>query len=258
MNPALHFVAQAAPQFGGNLSLKSASSGILELPIRLVGGRIIPYTLRLDQSGAKVSVREEAPKNLPSFCPERHINPDGTFCLYYPGSTQLNVVDEATATVWLEAVYKYLKLQERARNKRAWPNSEHWAHGDAAQHQAKAQAAASALGPQFSEALANGLLSVKERRSRNKRRILELWFCDSPLYSVWEATQKVLRQKQRCFCDPTSLKTPKRLRRCGEHAKHASALVIALRDWEREDAAFKSLVAGMKCCGTCDACPLQP
>ena len=258
MSPALHCIAQAAPQFGGRLSLKSPSSGILDLPIKLVSGRIIPYTLSLDQSGARVSVREETPKNLPSFCPERHINPDGTFCLYFPGATQLDVVDEATATVWLEAVYKYLKLQDRARTKRAWPNSEHWAHGSAAQHQAKAQAAASALGPRFSEALANELLSIKERRSRNKRRILDLWFGGSLLYSVWEATQKVLRQKQRCFCDPPGLKTPKRLRRCGKHAKHASVLVISLRDWKKEEAAFKTQVAGMKCCGTCDDCPLQP
>lgn len=240
MSPALHCIARAAPEFGGSLTLTSPGSGILDLPVKLVSGRKIQYTLHLNQSGGRVSVREETPKNLPTFCPERHINPDGTFCLYFPGATQLDVVDEATATVWLEAVYKYLKLQERARTKRAWPNSEHWAHGSAAQHQAKAQAAASALGPRFFEALADGLLSIKERRTRNKRRILDLWFGSSLLYSVWEATQKVLRQKQRCFCDSHDLKkTPKRLRRCGEHAKHASALVISLRDWKMEEAAFK-------------------
>lgn len=258
MSQALHCIAQVAPQFGGQLLFKPPSSGILHLPIKLAGGRIIPYSLLLDQSGASINVREETPKNLPAFCPERHINLDGTFCLYFPGATKLNVVDEATATDWLEVVYKFLKLQERARNKRAWPNNEHWAHGSAAQHQAQAQAAANALGPLFSEALADGLLSIKERRSRNHRRILDLCFGDTPLYSVWEASQKVLRQKQRCFCNPSSLKIPKRLRRCGEHAKNASALVISLRDWKKEEASFKTQVAGMKCCGTCDNCPLKP
>lgn len=258
MTLALNCIAQAAPQFGGSLSLKSSSSGILNLPIKLVSGREIPYTLRLDQAGARVSAREETPKNLPTFCPERHINPGGTFCLYFPGATQLDVVDEATATVWLEAVYKYLKLQDRARTKRAWPNSAHWAHGSAAQHQAKAQAAACALGPRFSEGLAEGLLSIRERQSRSKRIILDLWFGDSMLYSIWEGTQKVIRQKQRCFCDDSGQKTPRRLRRCGAHAKNASALVIALRDWKKEEAVFNAQVAGMKCCGTCDDCPLQP
>lgn len=205
-----------------------------------------------------MSAREETPKNLPAFCPERHINPDGTFCLYFPGATQLDVVDEETATAWLEAVYKYLKLQDRARTKRAWPNREHWAHGDAAKHQAEAEAAASALGPRFSEALADGLLSIKGRWAQDKRHILELWLDGSLLYSVWDVTQKVLRQKQQCFCDSSVLKTPKRLRRCGEHARQASALVISLRDWKKEEATLKTQLAGIKCCGTCDHCLLLP
>ena len=259
MRTAFDFIAQAALHFGGNLLLKQPCSANLNLPIKLVSGRTIPYELHLDQFGKRVSVRENTPKNLPSFCPERHINPDGTFCLYFPGAAQLDVVDEATATVWLETVYKYLKLQERARVKRAWPNNEQWAHGSAAQHQAKALAAAIALGPRFAKALADGLLSIKKRRSRNKRHILDLWFDDSPLYSVWEATQTVLKQKQRCFCGKSGPGIPKRLRRCGEHAKYASALVIALRDWEKEEAAFAAAVAGrVACCGTCDVCPLRP
>lgn len=67
-----------------------------------------------------------------TFSCSQTLEPDGTFCLYFPGATRLDVVDEAT--VWLEAVYKYLKLQDRARTKRAWPNGEHWAHGSAAQY----------------------------------------------------------------------------------------------------------------------------
>lgn len=257
MSKALHCIAQVAPSFFGELSLNTSSSGVLHLPIRLVSGRTIFYTLRLEQSGSQVSVREDTPTNLPSFCPERHINPGGTFCLFFPGTTQLDVVDETTATVWLETVYKFLKLQERARVKRAWPNNEQWAHGGAAQYQARAQFSASALGSRFSTALTDGLLSIKERQSRSKRNIIELRLDGSLIYSVWDVTQKVLKQKQRCFCGESGLRIPKRLRRCAEHEKHASALAIALRDWQREEASFKKLIAGMVCCGTCNSCPLR-
>lgn len=73
------------------------------------------------------------------------------------GTTRLDVVDEASAVAWLETVYKYLKLQERARVNGNGQTIQEWAHGDAAHHQYRAQVAAAALSKHFASALADSL-----------------------------------------------------------------------------------------------------
>lgn len=253
---ALDLIARNAPAFGGVFVRASKHSGRLDLPIKLVDGRVISYRLSLSQEKDRITVREEVPQHLPPFCPERHINMDGTFCLYYSGSTSLNVADDASAVAWMETVYRYLKLQERARVKRRWPNDEQWAHGEAAHHQSEAQKACAALGPHFTSHLSSGLLRIKERRSQDGRRILELWKENDYVFGVWEAKKKVVRQKQRCFCHSSGLRVPKRLRRCEDHAKHAATLVLSLRAWEKAEKAYWDEVAKLSCCGTCDSCPL--
>lgn len=255
MNTAIDLIAQAAPDFGGACTRSPDTSVILDLPVKLVDGRIIRYKLLLKQKGEQVTAQEETPQHLPAFCPERHINPDGTFCLYYAGAAQLNVVNEASARAWLEIAYKYLKLQERARVQRRWPNNDVWAHGDAAYHQYRAQAAAAVINDKMSSALADGRMQLKFRRSKGQP-ILDLWIEGTHVYSVWECDERVINQKQRCFCGKSGLRMPKRLRGCADHAKRASELALALRDWENAEELYWKAMQGKSCCGTCDSCPL--
>lgn len=219
-------------------------------------GRIIPFKLLLTQTGKRVTVQEKTPQHLPAFCPERHINSDGTFCLYYAGTTRLNVVDEASARAWLETVYKYLKLQERARVQRRWPNNDVWAHGDAAYHQQRAQDAAAAISDRLASALADGRLQLKHKRSKG-RLVLDLWIERTHVCSVWEFEKRVINQKQRCFCGKSGLRVPNRLRRCADHGIQASELALALRDWEKAEQLYWRSMQDKHCCGTCDSCPLQ-
>lgn len=256
MTTAIDLIVQAAPDFGGACTRLPDTSAILDLPVKLVDGRIIPYKLLLRQQGGQVTAQEETPQHLPAFCPERHINLGGTFCLYYAGAACLNVVDEASARAWLETVYKYLKLQERARIQRRWPSNDVWAHGDAAYYQHRAQVSAAALNDQMARALADGRLRLKHKRSKG-RPILELWIEDTHIYSVWEFDKRVINQKQRCFCEKSGLRMPKRLRGCADHAKQASELVLALRDWEKAEDLYWKAMQEESCCGTCDSCPLQ-
>lgn len=256
MTTAFDLIAQTAPDFGGSCTRLPDASAILDLPVKLVDGRIIPYKLLLKQKGEQVTAQEETPQYLPAFCPERHINPGGTFCLHYAGATCLKVVDEASARAWLETVYRYLKLQERARVQRRWPNNDAWAHGDAAHHQHRAAAAAAAINDQMASALADGRLQLKHKRSKG-RPILDMWIEGTHIYSVWELDKRVINQKQRCFCGKSGLRVPKRLRRCADHAKHASELILALRDWKKEEELYWKAMQKERCCGTCDSCPLQ-
>lgn len=255
MISAIDLIAHAAPNFGGVCTSALESSAILALPVQLVDGRIQHYRLLLRQNGEWVSAQEESPHHLPSFCPERHINYDGTFCLYYPAANRLTVTDESSAVAWLETVYKYLKLQERARMLRKWPNSDAWAHGGAANHQLRALTAAAALKGDIAAALAENELQLKRRQSKG-RGILEIRLRGAHFYSVWESHKRVINQKQRCFCGTSGPRRPKKLRRCGLHARQASELALALRDWQDEERRYWKSMQNQTCCGTCDSCPL--
>lgn len=252
---ALDLIAQTAPAFGGSTKL-SDTLAILDLPVQLVDGRTIPYKLLLKQKGEEVTAQEETREHLPNFCPERHINSDGTFCLHYAGATSLKIVDEASAVAWLETVYKYLTLQERARAQRRWPNDDAWAHGEAARHQHAAMAAAAAINDRMADALAGGRLQLKHKRSKG-RPILDMWIDGAHIYSVWEFDKRVINQKQRCFCGKSGLRVPKRLRRCEDHANRANELAFAIRDRKAAEDAYWKAMQGKSCCGTCDSCPLQ-
>lgn len=227
----------------------------MELPIQLVDGRVLRYRLILHANGAHVSAREESPSHLPAFCPERHINYDGTFCLYYPAAEQLIVTDTASAVAWLETLYKFLKLQERAHVKRKWPDANAWAHGGAAHHQLRAIKAAAALNVDLSAAVEEGKIAIARKTSQG-RSILEVWVRGAHLYSVWESHKRVVNQKRRCFCQLSSSRLPKRIRRCSDHSKQASELALAIRDWNDEEKRYWNSMRDKSCCGTCDHCPL--
>lgn len=223
MSTALDLIAQVAPDFGGTCVTSVPQTATLDLPIRLVDGRTLPYKLHLRQDGEWIEARESTPHHLPGFCPERHINYDGTFCLFYAGANPLPVSDEPSARAWLETIYKYLKLQERARTLRRWPNGSAWAHGDAARHQLRAQKAASAISGKIANDLAVNQLGLKRRKSK-ERPILDVISGTVPLFSVWEKSRRVINQKRRCFCGLYGRRRPKRIRRCHDHAKQATEL----------------------------------
>jgi hypothetical protein len=254
LSAALTMLAQIAPEFGGTC-VQSCDRCTLNLPIRLVDGREIPYALELRDSRGVVSVREKAPKHLPAFCPERHINSDGTFCLNYSPVQSLKIDDEGTARAWLETVYQFLKLQERARSQRKWPNSNAWAHGGAARHQFRAQRAAGVLGNKIASAQSSNQLTVRCRQSKG-RAVLELLHSGKCLYRVWEAKRKVTNQRKGCFCGRSGARRPKALRKCSDHGEQAVELVFALYEWRRDEKRFWDSMRDRACCESCDNCPL--
>lgn len=255
MSAALTLLAQIAPDFAGLCAQPDTGVGRLSLPIQLVDGRTISYSLELRDFDGVVSVREAVPERLPAFCPERHINSDGTFCLSYSPVQPLKVEDENSARAWLETLYKFLKLQERVKSQRKWPNDHGWAHGGAAKHQLQARIAANKLGHKIRDALSSRQLSVRRRFSKG-RPLLELIYNGECLYRVWEAERKVANGRRRCFCGSSGQRRSKAIRKCADHGKQAVEFVFELYDWDREERRYWDTMRGMKCCGTCDGCEL--
>lgn len=245
---------------GFNSLARHIDGETLELKIGLLraDGLEVPYTIIASSSGATVKAKEKSPVRLPSFCPERHINPDGSFCLYWEGDGRLEVTDELSATVWWETLYQFLRHQERATKLRRWPTAEGWAHGDAARCQKRAIEAAARLGSEFLEELQLGRLQVRAwpKLSKNRDSTLRLYKDGVHVCSIWSNEAQVLNRKQRCFCQRKNDKRALRLKSCSTHAADAANLVQAIHEWEKSEINFWNQVDGKQCCRTCDHCPL--
>ena len=231
----------------------------LTLGLKRLDGRVVHFVLTVESHRARVWARETAPLRLPAFCPERHINLDGSFCLNWDGEQVLDVVDEPSARVWWETLYRFLLDQERASKLGRWPTSDGWAHGGAAGFQKGALLAAGRLGVRFVEALHDKGITVvsQPRRGSNPDSTLDVMLHGRHLYSVWTTRQRVVNKKRPCFCQSDRPKRAKRIGRCRVHADDARDLAFALKRWEAAEAEFWRMAAARPCCGTCSNCPLS-
>jgi len=255
MSP-LDLVAAAAARLGGQASAHTGDSFLLHLDVQHSDASRDSYQLRVKASGTRISAREETPALLPSFCPERHINRDGTFCLNFQEAQALDVTDEDSARAWAETLWAFLRLQRRAERLRRWPNNNTWAHGDAAQHQLRAIASARAFGKPMEDRVAEGRLSVQRVQSK-KRDVFRVMEGRGQLYSVWGQGPHLIGKRRPCWCDSKTSRKAKRIGRCGDHAAQAAQMAIALHRWALEEEDFWRSVGDQPCCGRCSECRLQ-
>lgn len=249
-------LADQAAGFGLTIRKKTGTRLEFEVPVQLPDGTAPMFQIRLKATGSKVTAFESGSARLPAFCPERHINPSGSFCLGWDEADDLNVIDAQSAQAFVAKLVKFLKLQLRAQRKRAWPDKRAWAHGDAAQFQREAIQAAAILGADFADAAKRGALTVKKRGNGVLGPALQVSLNHRWVYSVWERDKRVLNLRRPCFVQ-TPHKKPTVIRECKAHREAAVRLAFALRDWEREEEKFWQRLKGTKCCGTVDHCPLK-
>ena len=237
-----------------------ASDPVLDVAVTSVDGRRTVYRLALAARDHEVTAREHTTDKLPAFCPQLHINGDGTFCLGWSGAALLEVGDEESARLWWARLHGYLRMQQRARRLGRWPGRE-WAHGDAARHQHEAELAAAHLGPDFVQDLEGHKFESAWCRWDHPvhGRMLQVFRDGVPMYKVSERHQRVLNSRQACICADGDVKRHRRLRSCGEHMKAAFDFAAALRNWESAEERFwKSLAkTNNTCCGRASGCRLR-
>lgn len=222
---------------------------VVTLPVELPSGRLISYVLSIDVSRLEPRVAEETPRHLPPACPNRHINPSGTFCMGFPEEDAIEVRTEDDAAAWWRRVMKFLVLQEAARQLRRWPTSREWAHGqEAATHQRAAERSAAGLGQRFVDGLVNRHLEPRRRAGASD--FVELRENGVRLYSVWEGPRRVATLRQRCICG-----SGRTFAKCGDHAHHAAELPLELLSMRFEEARFWNDMSREPCCGTLADCP---
>jgi len=236
------YEAEVIGRAGGRLTLNVA--------VRLSDGRVAPFRLHVEATCPVVLVREDKPDRLPAECYERHIVPDGWFCMNFPTADPLDVVDEPSAARWWITLLGYLRRQERAARTGRWPGKA-WAHGAAADAQWAVERAAAGLGKAFVSALALGRLTAVASKG-GSGPFLQLRMNGHRLYSVWSAAGRVATLRQPCPCGSGVA-----LASCGEHREHAAQLALGLARQEAEEARFWRSMAAKTCCGTMKSCPLK-
>ena len=247
---------EVAPDFGATLDT-SCSPVVARVPVIRASGRRHEFVLHVSVTGSTASASEAPPGQLPSFCPDRHINGDHTFCLGWGPTSPSTVVDRAGAERWWTAVLRFLGRQVTANEIRRWVNGPHdWAHGDAAQHQVHVEAAADVLGPRFRADLQRGAFRVvREPHTRGARIALTR----NGTYVARIVLGPPARLKDGdvpCPCD--GLGNPS-VARCVDHADHLTTFIAELWNWRDREARFARELArtGSRCCGTLDHCTLR-
>jgi len=166
-------------------------------------------------------------------------------------------VDEDSARAWWTAVVRYLQLQLKANEIGVWANGTNdWAHGDAAGHQALAEAAADSLGTRFRYDLRAGKFEVfREQHARGAR--LELRRSGSHIARVAVGPPATLKDSRvPCPCDQPAGMT---VGACRDHADQLARFTAELWRWrEAEDRFLRELARrGVACCGALKRCTLR-
>ncbi|WP_119389882.1 E2 domain-containing protein [Taklimakanibacter lacteus] len=198
------------------------------------------YRLRLSRDFAgEVEIRECQPDLLPSFCPERHINDDTSFCLGYEAGNQ--VINADTGRQWWEKLRSFLLCQDTATNTGYWPDYAALAHGAAAFFQMEGEAAARQLDKL--EDFRSAMHGVG-------------WVSDN----VWQVTDdgnRLLNGRMPCICGRIDSRGGRMLRKECRKANEPCLVVLEARRRDAEQDFWK-LNEGKLCCGTMATCPLSP
>lgn len=245
-----------APDYGATLHAAPEGAQAAITVVR-PGGAKHTFQLALSFNADQVSARElPGYAMLPAFCPDRHINGDGSFCLGWGHDNPSTIVDEAAARRWWATVYQFLTRQVGANARGVFAGAEQArAHGDAAIHQNKAEQAAERLGTAFAKRAADGEFVVRKDPQPGQHR-LELWSGTERLARVSLRSKTLVGGRTTCPCGTA----PERdVSACDDHAQ---ALATFIQEQHACNVADKKYLdacadAGYACCDTLRTCGLR-
>lgn len=176
---------------------------------------------------------------LPACCPERHINPGGSFCI---GLRAGEGITTENAPAWWAKLHAFALCQETAQETGYWPSEAQLSHGDAGDVELAAEAAAYQLGltSAYREAVAfdTGRIAVGLKKI--------------------DAPSGFLRNgRSACVCGRTDRRGRTLLRRDCHRREHGCPIVFEHRRRNLVASYWRTLQGRMKCCGTMKECPLN-
>jgi hypothetical protein len=213
---------------------------ILVLPSGQPAGEV---SLTAEGDHSYVVVRETVVgARLPASCPDRHINPDGSFCIGI--NAQWSVVDGEAATLWWRRLYEYLQCQAIADKSGLWPLGRGMSHGEAGRTQEKAELVARNLGLFEEYAIAvefeSGWLASEWPKVDGKNTRLRNGRLPCPRGCV----RRDGTEKLRCECS---------------RSEGIARLFLLERQRRKQSEKFlrELKASGINCCGRLKECPLR-
>ena len=193
-----------------------------------------------NSDGGKLQAREFPASQWPTFCPQRHINLGGHFCL---GLSEVPTVNsENTAIRWWEILRAHLELQFQADATRTWPAHLEWDHGEAGDTQAEMERLASKYG--------------MEQDVRNAHFYRVGWLAVKDLPRLTKAKDRLVNGRAPCPKGCQKRRHP--ILRCKCDKRETIFQLVKLEWQKRKQAAdFWKAAEGQHCCGKMKNCPLK-
>lgn len=198
------------------------------------------FQLKAVSFGGEIVVSERSiGSTLPEFCPERHINPDGSFCI---GLRAGQGITDETAPAWWMKLHAFALWQETAAETGFWPSEAQLSHGEAGEIELAAENAADQLGLQaaYREAVAfdSGFIAAGIRKVNAKTGVLR-------------------NGRSACICGRTDRQGRTLLRRDCHSNGLGCPIVLEHQRRIMIDEYWRTLRGRVTCCGTMHECPLR-
>ncbi|WBL77628.1 hypothetical protein I3J27_32165 [Bradyrhizobium xenonodulans] len=234
---ALDAIADTVPPWAEFRRIGTRAAEVDAVLVRSSGAFTRLFELEVLHLAAEVTVYERVRgKTLPTFCPERHINADGSFCLGLRAGQGIN---SATAATWWTKLHAFLLCQETAAEAGLWPSGAQLSHGDAGDIEFLAEQAAAETGASaaYRDAVEFGIGPIAAGLSR-----------------INKATGRLRNGRSPCLCGRKH-RTGKPLLR-----RECQCLGCPIElEFERRAAVdrFWRSMSSLQCCGTMLECPLK-
>lgn len=260
----LYLIYSETPDWAKLIDFKEGISfNIIASPSLNGGIKGQSYDLNIKVQEAKIVVQEtDNLSYLPKFCPERHINYNGTFCIGL--NTGNNILNREDAATWWQHLKEFLQDQQYANKYNHWPRDKWLSHGsEAAEHHLEMEKLANRIGweEEINQALEYkiGWLggNLPKLVKDSKKLINQRSSCPRGCY-----TKKGYSKKPSCICNDSEkenqygLHKPVTRRRC-PNLEVVSQLIWHETKRRQAEKEFWNRFKNEKCCGTMDNCRLN-
>ncbi|MEH2480991.1 hypothetical protein V1282_004348 [Nitrobacteraceae bacterium AZCC 2146] len=235
---AISALAKSCPTWAEFRPIHAFEAQVDVVATRRSGVLTSVFELRVVQISGEIWVFERPVGNrLPACCPERHINPGGSFCI---GLNAGKGITHETAPAWWVKLHAFVLLQETAAETGLWPSQAQLSHGEAGEIELKAERAAEQI----------GLLSAYRDAV-----VFDTGPIASALAKIDPKTGLLRNGRSACICGRLDRHRSVLRRDC--HRSGLGCPIVLEHSRRIKLAEYWHGLRGQPCCGTMRECPLK-